>query len=48
MTLKFFPWFKKQNIKPWNVDEVRNVLKIRCFDDVLNEYLEIKAVENFD
>ena len=42
MTIKFFPKFKKQNIKPWHINEVHNVLKIHQFDDILNEYQQIK------
>lgn len=42
MTLKFFPWFKKQNIKPWHIDKLHTVLKCHQFDDVLDEYLKIK------
>ena len=41
MTIKFFPKFKTQNIKPWHIDNVHNVLKITEFDDVLKEYQEI-------
>ena len=42
MTLKFFPKFKKQNIKPWHIEEVHNILKIHTFDDILDEYQQIK------
>lgn len=45
MTLKFFPRFKKQNVKPWNVEEVHSVLKTFEFDDILNDYLNRK--QNF-
>lgn len=45
MTLKFFPKFKKQNIKPWHIDNVHNVLKIYRFDDILNEYQNIITEE---
>ena len=41
MTLKFFPWFKKQNIKPWHVDKLHSVLKIHEFDDILQKWQEI-------
>ena len=42
-TLKFFPYFSTLNIKPWMVEEVRNVLHINCFDDILNEYQKVKG-----
>lgn len=41
MTLKFFPKFKKQNIKPWQIDNVHNILKIHNFDDILEMYQQI-------
>lgn len=46
MTLKFFPIFKKQNIKPWQIDKLHNILKCHDFDDILDEYLRIKNKEN--
>lgn len=46
MTIKFFPRFKKQNIKPWNIEELHNVLKCHKIDDILEKYLEIK--NNYD
>lgn len=47
MTLKFFPYFKKQNIKPWDVENVHKVLKTYQFDDILNDYLSRKQNFNF-
>lgn len=40
-TFKFFP-FKTQTIKPWNIEELHNVLNTYCFDDILEEYKKIK------
>lgn len=45
MTLKFFPKFKKQNIKPWNIDKVHSVLKITEFDDILEQYQQMISKE---
>ena len=42
MTLKFFPKFKKQNIKPWNVEKLHNVLKCHEFDDIIEKWQAIK------
>lgn len=42
MTLKFFPVFRKQNIKPWHIDKVHDVLKCHEFDDILDDYLSRK------
>lgn len=41
MTLKFFPWFKKQNIKPWHVDKMHSILKIHQFDDIIQKWQQI-------
>lgn len=48
MTLKFFPKFKKQNIKPWHIDKVHEILKIYEFDDILNKYQEIMKNNEFE
>ena len=42
MSLKFFPYFRKQNIKPWHIDKVHSVLKCHEFDDILEDYLSRK------
>lgn len=42
MTIKFFPKFKTQNIKPWDIEKLHSVLGIYQIDDVLEKYLEIK------
>ena len=41
MTIKFFPKFRTQNIKPWNIDKVHSVLGITEFDDILDQYIKI-------
>lgn len=46
MTLKFFPKFKKQNIKPWHIDDVHKILKIHQFDDIFEKYKKIKNDRN--
>ena len=51
-SIRWFPFFHTVNIKPWNVDDVRNVYKLHCYDDVLDEYkkriskLKKKEVKN--
>lgn len=42
-TIKFFPIFHTQNIKPWNIDLVHQKLKLHNFDDILTQYQEIKS-----
>lgn len=37
-SIRWLPFFHTVNVKPWNVDEVQNVYKLHCYDDVLNEY----------
>lgn len=37
-SIRWFPFFHTVNIKPWNVDDVRKVYKLHCYDDVLDEY----------
>ena len=44
-TFRFFPKFKTQTIKPWHIDKLHNVLNTYCFDDILDEYKEIKERE---
>lgn len=41
-TFKFWPMFHTQKIKPWNIDKLHDVLGCHAFDDVLEEYLEVK------
>ena len=42
MRLKFFPKFKKINIKPWDIERVHNILNTYEFDDIFEEYEKIK------
>lgn len=41
-TFRFWPVFHTQKIKPWNIDRLHSVLKCHAFDDILDEYLEVK------
>lgn len=41
-TFKFFPYFRTQKVKPWNVDRLHEILKCHEFDDILDEYKKIK------
>lgn len=40
-SFKFFPLFKIQTIKPWEVQQVHDVLGIYEYDDILNEYQQL-------
>lgn len=35
---KFFPWIRIVTIKPWQIDELHNKLKIYEYDDILEVY----------
>lgn len=41
-TFKFFPYFRTQKVKPWNVDRLHEILKCHEFDDIIEEYQKIK------
>lgn len=40
-TIKFFPYFHTQNIKPWNVEEVMAITKNNDLGEVLKDYQNI-------
>lgn len=37
-SFKFFPLFKIQTIKPWEINQVHQILGIHAYDDILNQY----------
>lgn len=39
---KFFPYFRVQKVKPFEVDKIHSILKIHEYDDILDEYLRLK------
>jgi len=39
---KFFPYFKVQKVKPFDIERVHSVLRITEYDDILNEYSKLK------
>ena len=39
---KFWPYFRVQKVKPFEVEKVHKVLKITEYDDILNEYNGLK------
>lgn len=41
-SFRFFPYFRTQTVKPWDVERVHSVLKLHEYDDILNEYLKLK------
>jgi len=44
MSIIWFPRFRTQNIKPWQVEQIHDVLKDHRHDEILNEYLRRKAM----
>ena len=41
-TFKFFPYFRTQKVKPWNIDRLHEILKCHEFDDILTRYQQLK------
>lgn len=39
---KFWPYFRVQKVKPFEIDKIHKVLKIYEYDDILNEYNKLK------
>ncbi len=37
-TIRWLPFFHTRNIKPWHVEQVRNILHEHSFDDILENY----------
>ncbi len=42
MKVKFFPYLKFTNIKPWHIERVHEVYKIFDYEDIIEEYQYIK------
>ncbi len=40
---KFWPYFRVQKVKPFEIDKIHNVLKITEYDDILDEYTKLKG-----
>ena len=39
---KFFPYFRIQKVKPFEIEKIHEVLKIREYDDILKKYKEME------
>ena len=39
---KFWPYFRVQKVKPFEIDKIHEVLKITEYDDILMEYDKLK------
>lgn len=39
---KFWPYFRVQKVKPFEIDKIHSVLKIHEYDDILEEYSKLK------
>ncbi|MCD7817556.1 MAG: hypothetical protein LUH07_00660 [Lachnospiraceae bacterium] len=42
-TFRFFPRVRTLTVKPWEVEKVHSVLKLHEYDDLLAEYIGVKA-----
>jgi hypothetical protein len=40
--LFYLPYPHTDNVKPWQVERVHKIFGYHCFDDILNEYQQIK------
>ena len=40
---KFWPYFRVQKVKPFEIDKIHTVLKIHEYDDILEEYKKLKV-----
>ena len=39
---KFWPYFRVQKVKPFEIDKIHDILKITEYDDILNKYKKMK------
>ena len=42
MQILYFPIIRPRNVKPWEIDKVHEILKINDYDDIYEEFLNIK------
>ena len=40
---KFWPYFRIQKVKPFEVEKIHQVLKINEYDDILEEYKKLEV-----
>ncbi len=45
-SFRFFPWFHSVSVKPWNVEGMHGILKLREYDELLMKYKELKEIYN--
>ncbi len=43
-SFRFFPWFHKVSVKPWDADGMHKTLKLTQYDALLARYLELKKL----
>ncbi len=41
--IKWLPFFRTQNVKPWQIEDVHKVYKWHQYDDIYEEYARLKA-----
>ncbi|KRM59932.1 hypothetical protein C5L31_000060 [Secundilactobacillus malefermentans] len=41
-SFRFWPWIHTQKVKPWQVDQMHEVLNLHAYDDILAEYQELQ------
>lgn len=46
MRIRWFPYFKTEKIKPWNIDLIHKKLGLFYYDDIFNQFLTLKNGDN--
>ncbi|MBE6734744.1 MAG: glycosyltransferase family 8 protein [Ruminococcaceae bacterium] len=41
-SFRFFPYIRTVTVKPWQIDKVRSVLGLDCYDELYNRFLNLK------
>ncbi|MCD7884699.1 MAG: hypothetical protein LUI87_13495, partial [Lachnospiraceae bacterium] len=42
-SFRFFPWLHTLTVKPWQIEQVHEKLKLHEYDDILQEYTAVMA-----
>lgn len=45
-SFRFLPWFHTVSVKPWNITGMHKTLKLHEYDDLLNQFTELKNLYN--
>ena len=45
-SFRFFPWLHTLTVKPWQIEKMHEKLRLHEYDDILEEYKQIKREDN--